>query len=80
MLFFNKKSKGKEIELKVEGMRCAHCELTVKQALEKVEGVRKAKASHFKKKAFVILEEGKDVPIFELIHAVKKTGYDASQI
>lgn len=35
MLFFNKKSKGKEIELKVDGMMCTHCELAVKQALQK---------------------------------------------
>lgn len=80
MLFFNKKSNGKEIELKVDGMMCTHCELAVKQVLQKVDGVKKAKVSHFKKKALITLEEGKDVPIDKLIQAVKTTGYDASEV
>lgn len=79
-MFFNKKSKGKEVELKVEGMMCNHCELAVKQALQKVDGVEKAKVSHFKKRAFITLEECKDVSIDELIQAVKITGYDAVEV
>ncbi|HCL4437505.1 heavy-metal-binding protein [Clostridium botulinum] len=79
-MFFNKKSTGKEIELKVEGMMCNHCEIAVKEALQKVDGVKKVKVSHFKKRAFITLEEGKDVEVFELIRAVKSTGYDASEI
>ena len=35
-----------EITLKVEGMMCPHCEATVKKALEAVEGVSEARASH----------------------------------
>ncbi len=35
-----------EITLKVEGMMCPHCEATVKKALEAVEGVTEARASH----------------------------------
>ena len=35
-----------ESTLKVEGMRCPHCEATVKKALEAVEGVTEARASH----------------------------------
>ena len=35
-----------EITLKVEGMMCPHCEATVKKALEAVEGVTEATASH----------------------------------
>ncbi|MCS4456005.1 cation transporter [Clostridium botulinum] len=40
-MFFSKKSSGKEIELKVEGMMCNHCEIAVKEALQKVDGVKK---------------------------------------
>ncbi|WP_027624057.1 cation transporter [Clostridium lundense] len=79
-MFFNKKSNGKEIELKVYGMMCTHCELAVKQVLQKVDGVKKAKVSHFKKRALITLEEGRDVSIDELIQAVKTTGYDASEV
>ena len=32
--------------LKVEGMMCAHCEATVKKALEEISGVENAIADH----------------------------------
>ncbi len=32
--------------LKIEGMMCAHCEATVKKALEAVAGVQSAEVSH----------------------------------
>ena len=35
-------------ELQVSGMKCGSCELLVKEALEEVEGVREAVASHLK--------------------------------
>ncbi|MBR2591565.1 MAG: cation transporter, partial [Oscillospiraceae bacterium] len=31
---------------KIEGMMCAHCEATVKKALEAIDGVAEAKVSH----------------------------------
>ena len=31
--------------LKVEGMKCSHCEMHLKQALEKIDGVASASAS-----------------------------------
>ena len=40
--------KGKNMEktLKIEGMMCSHCEMTVKKALEALEGVQSAAVSH----------------------------------
>ncbi|ENK1243846.1 cation transporter [Clostridium sporogenes] len=76
-MFFNRKTAGKEIELKVEGMMCNHCEIAVKEAIQKVDGVKKVKVSHLKKKAVITLKEGKDVEVSDLIKAVKTTGYDA---
>ena len=32
--------------LKIEGMMCGHCEMTVKKALEAVDGVENADVSH----------------------------------
>ncbi|MCH5352159.1 MAG: cation transporter [Acutalibacter sp.] len=32
--------------LKIEGMMCAHCEATVKKALEAIDGVESADVSH----------------------------------
>ncbi len=36
----------KKMTLKIEGMMCAHCEATVKKALEAVAGVQSAEVSH----------------------------------
>ncbi len=62
-MFLIKNLQEKKIELKVEGMMCNHCEIAVKEALQKVDGVKKVKVSHFKKRAFITLEEGKDVEV-----------------
>lgn len=51
------KEQKKEIKkmLKIEGMMCPHCEAHVKAALEKIDGVASATASHEKGIAEVIL-------------------------
>lgn len=59
--------------LKVEGMMCQHCEKHVKDALEKIEGVQEAIASHEKKQ--VIVKISKDVPESEFEKAVSDAGY-----
>lgn len=41
--------------VKIEGMGCAHCEAKVKKALEALEGVESAVASHVEKNAVVTL-------------------------
>ena len=44
-----------EKTLNVEGMMCSHCEAHVKKALEALEGVESAIASHEKKTVVVTL-------------------------
>lgn len=46
-MLFKKKKTG--IILNVEGMMCPHCEARVKKAVEEIEGVEEAAASHKKK-------------------------------
>lgn len=58
---------------KVEGMMCPHCEAHVKEALEKIDGVTKATASHEKKQ--VEVEFSKDVPTSEIEKAIISAGY-----
>ena len=41
--------------LKIEGLMCGLCEMTVKKALEKLDGVEKAEVSHEKGEAVVTL-------------------------
>ena len=59
--------------LKIEGMMCSHCEATVKKALEAVDGVVSAEASHEKKNAVVTLS--KDVSNDVLKKAVEDKEY-----
>ncbi|MCW4048817.1 MAG: cation transporter [Candidatus Bathyarchaeota archaeon] len=67
-----------ELEIKVKGMTCGHCEMRVKKALEKVEGVAGSKADHKAGKAYVTLKEGATVDKNTLAEAVNATGlYEA---
>lgn len=68
----------KEVELKVTGMTCSHCEMTVKKALESIDGVKKAKVNRNKNNALVTFKNNIEVNINELIKAVENSGYEVS--
>ncbi|MBR6940106.1 MAG: cation transporter, partial [Clostridia bacterium] len=59
--------------LKIEGMMCPHCEAHVKEALEKIDGVMQAAASHVEGKVTVTLS--KDVDDGVLAAAIESAGY-----
>ena len=59
--------------MKIEGMMCPHCEAHTKKALEALDGVEAATASHTENKAVVTLT--KDVPDEVLKAAVEEAGY-----
>jgi copper chaperone CopZ len=65
----------KTMDLTVTGMTCGHCEMRVKMALEKVQGVKKAKADNTKDRA-VITYDG-EIDMDEMVQAVKDAGYEA---
>ena len=58
----------------VEGMSCGHCEESVTEALEGVDGVESATADREHSSATV---EG-DADANALVDAVREAGYDAS--
>ena len=62
-----------EKTLVIEGMMCGHCEATVKKALEALDGVKSASASHEKGTAVVELEN--DVDNAVLSKAVEDKDY-----
>ncbi|MBQ4253746.1 MAG: heavy metal translocating P-type ATPase [Erysipelotrichaceae bacterium] len=62
-----------EKTLRVEGMMCEHCEMTVRKALEAVDGVAKAEVSHVEGTAKVTLE--KEVADEVLTQAVEAKDY-----
>jgi len=77
---FRKKAKGIKTEdkimektFKVDGMMCAHCEAHVKKALEAIDGVESAVASHEQKTVVVTL--GADVPDDVLKKTIEDEGY-----
>lgn len=59
--------------IKIDGMMCPHCEATVKKALESIDGVSEAKASHIDKIAVVTLTKDVDTTVLE--KAVIDAGY-----
>lgn len=57
----------------VEGMTCEHCEQTVEEALEGVNGVRDTSADRESERASV----NGDADITTLVQAVEDAGYSA---
>ncbi|WP_455484340.1 heavy metal translocating P-type ATPase [Eubacterium sp.] len=59
--------------IKIDGMMCPHCEAAVKKALEAIDGVTSAVASHTEKQATVELSKDVDTAVLE--QAVIDAGY-----
>ena len=64
--------------LTIEGMMCEHCEKTVKNALENIDGVKSAVVSHEKNQATVHLS--KEIPDDILASAVEAKDYHVASI
>lgn len=64
--------------ININGMMCSHCEMTVKKALEAVDGVISATVSHEKNSAVVELSD--DVPDSVLRGAVEAKDYEVTGI
>ena len=59
--------------IRIDGMMCPHCEAAVKKALEAIDGVTSATASHTEKQATVELSKEVDTAVLE--QAVVDAGY-----
>jgi len=64
----------KEMKITVNGMMCAHCEAHVKEALEAIDGIENAVASH--EENLVTLTTSKEVEESLIKEAVTKAGYE----
>lgn len=62
-----------EKTMKIEGMMCPHCEVTVKKTLEAIDGVESAEVSH--EKGSAVLTMSKNVEDSVLKRAVEDAGY-----
>ena len=66
------------MKITVKGMMCAHCEAHVKKALEAIDGITSATASH--EQNLVTIETSKDVDEALIKAAVTDAGYEYAGI
>jgi mercuric ion binding protein len=64
---------AKEVALKVDGMTCGICSLTIKTALKKLDGVVGAEVS-YKDKVAKVWYQGSDITVDEIIKAIENAG------
>ena len=72
-LLEDKEEELMEKTIKVEGMMCMHCEATVKKALEALDGVESAEASH--EAGTAVVQLSKEVPDEVLTKAIEDKDY-----
>ncbi len=65
-------SQAAEIVLKIEGMSCGHCKMSVEKALQAIPGVMSASVDLGKKEALVTGTATRDA----LVKAVEDVGFD----
>lgn len=65
-------------KLKISGMHCASCAMTIDEELEELDGVTEAKTSYRKQVTKVTFDEGR-VDVDAIATVVQKLGYQASR-
>ena len=70
----NTRKETKEMKITVKGMMCGHCEAHVKKALEAIDGIESAAASH--ENNLVEITTTKDVEESAIKAAVEEAGYE----
>lgn len=61
-------------KLKIEGMHCSSCAMSIDMDLEDLKGVKEAKTNYAKEVSEVEFDEEK-VKVEDLIKSIEKTGY-----
>lgn len=64
-------------KLKIEGMHCTSCAMSIDFDLEDIKGVKSAKTSYTRQECEVEFDEEK-VPAELIVQTIQKTGYKAS--
>ncbi len=72
------RKENKEMKIKVNGMMCGHCEAHVKKALEAIDGIDTAVASH--EENLVTITNSKDVDESVIKAAIEDAGYEYAGI
>lgn len=66
-------TKTQEVTLKIDGITCRMCSLTIKTALKKLDGVSEADVS-FKDKGAKVKYDGDKVTVDQMLNAVESAG------
>lgn len=64
---------SKELDLKIEGMTCGHCEMSVTKELSKLAGAHDIKVSAAEGSAHVVLDDSVDTDA--IAAAIDEAGY-----
>jgi Cu+-exporting ATPase len=67
-----------KVTLKISGMHCSDCAVTVQEALASAEVVQSATVSYLRKQAVVEVPEGAEIG--SLVTAVELAGYKAEPV
>lgn len=68
--------KGDKLNLKIIGMHCTSCSMSIDNTLEDVSGVLSSKTNYAKSMSYITYDSNIVAPN-EIIASVKKLGYDA---
>ena len=68
----------KKIMLDIKGLKCAGCVANVEQATRGLRGVKFATADLASSQAIIVIDPA-EVTVKEVVAAIKKSGYDASE-
>jgi copper chaperone CopZ len=63
-----------KIEIKVDGMTCRHCEMSVEKAIKELNGVNEVHANHKEKKVEIIYNNP-ELSVEDFYKKVEETGY-----
>jgi copper chaperone CopZ len=63
-------------KLKIDGMQCTSCAMTIDFDLEDLDGVKSSKTNYAKQESEVEYEEEK-IELKDLLEQIEKTGYQA---
>lgn len=67
-----------KVTLKISGMHCTDCAVSVQKALTSAKGVESAMVSYLKKQAVMEMREGAEIG--SLVTAVEQAGYKAEPV
>lgn len=72
--YLNKRKEKNNMEINVKGMMCGHCEMHVKKALEKIDGIVEATPSHTT--GVVAIKVEKEIDMALVKAAIEDAGYE----